>query len=173
MVRTKIKGLIMKYYKDIDNKPYVFEDNVTPEVIARVEQVHNTTLTEISQTDYEVLIAPTFKQLRSQKIAEIKSAFNQAVTSGFTCSNGITMNSNIDDIDKLQKGYDLAVKNGLAAMDIRDFNNITHTAIALSDVDTMLLELGNNYAGLLKHKWDLIDAVNAATTQAELDAVAW
>ncbi len=115
----------------------------------------------------------TFQELQQAKIGEIKSAFNQAVSAGYTCSNGITMNSNIDDIDKLQKGYDLSVKNGLSAMDIRDYNNATHTGIALSDVDTMLLELGNNYAALLKHKWDLVDAVNAATTQADLDAVVW
>ena len=163
----------MIYYKDTNNQLYAFEDNVTQEAISKVEATHNTTLSQISEEEYQQAIAPTFEQLQEQKIAEIKSAFNQVVTSGFTCSNGITMNSNIDDIDKLQKGYDLAVKNGLAAIDIRGFNNITHTAIALSDVDTMLLELGNNYAALLKHKWDLIDAANAAITQAELDAVAW
>ena len=114
-----------------------------------------------------------FEYLKNKKVEEIKSSFNQAVNAGYACSNGITMNSNIDDIDKLQKGYDLAIKNGLSTMDIRDYNNATHTGIALSDVDTMLLELGNNYAALLKHKWDLVDSVNAATTQADLDAITW
>lgn len=163
----------MKYYTDTNNNPYVFEDYITNKVIARVEQIHNTTLTEITQTDYETLIAPTFEQLQSQKISEIKSSFNQAVTAGFTCSNGIIMNSDINDIDKLQKGYDLYVKNGATAMDIRDFNNDTHTGIALADVDTMLLELGNNYATLLQKKWSLIDSVGVATTQAELDNIVW
>jgi len=35
----------MQYYKDTKNNPFVFEDNVTSEIIAKVEATHKTTLT--------------------------------------------------------------------------------------------------------------------------------
>jgi len=59
MGRTKIKEIIMIYYKDTNNEPYAFEDNVTAEIITKVEATHKTTLTKITLADYEAIIVPT------------------------------------------------------------------------------------------------------------------
>jgi len=98
----------MKYYKDTNNKPYVFEDDIfkelpkygnTPildkegnptgkykqigtyqkatEIIAKVEAIHNTTLTKITQAEYKALIAPTFAEITAGKKADIISKLNK------------------------------------------------------------------------------------------------
>ena len=68
----------MLYYKDTNNKPFVFEDNVTADIIAKVEATHNTTLTEITKEDYESLIAPTFTELQNRRLNELKIAYENA-----------------------------------------------------------------------------------------------
>ena len=163
----------MKYYIDTSNKPFVFEDNVTSEIIAKVEATHNTKLTEITLTDYEALTAPTFAELQIAKINEIKSAYQNQLKLGYICSNTINMDAEQDKVNTLKNGYDLAVKTNQATMDIRDYNNVVHTAIALADVDTMIIELGTNISTQLAKKWQLEAQVQPATTQAELDLIVW
>jgi len=163
----------MKYYKDTNNKPFVFEDNVTPEIIKRVENIHKTTLTEITQSEYEAMIAPTFEQVKEQKKSEIKTAFNNALKAGFVCSNGIKMDADINDISKLKAGFDLATTINATTLDVRDYDDITHYNLTLDEVNTMIVELGVNYQTLLKKKWDLEAQVNNAKTTAELEAIVW
>ena len=164
----------MKYYKSIDNKPFVFEDNVTPEIIAKVEATHNTTLTEITLADYQAMIAPTFEQLQDKKLGEIKKAFNDALLQGYTCpTSGITMDATIEKIGVLNSGYTLASTAGATTMNIRDYNNVVHNGVAIGDVKTMLLELGQNYQTQLSKKWSFEEQVKSATSQAQLDAIVW
>ena len=68
----------MLHYKDTNNNPFAFEDNVTPEIIAKVETTHKITLTKITLAEYKALIAPTFTQLRTAKKQEIYGAYNNA-----------------------------------------------------------------------------------------------
>ena len=163
----------MIYYKDTNNKPYAFENNVTPEIIAKVEATHNTTLTQITEAEHQQMIAPTFKQLQVKKISEIKQAFSNALQQGYLCSNLIKMDATMEAISMLNSGYTLASKAGATTMDIRDYNNVVHSGIALSDIQTMLLELGNNFQTQLQKKWDLEAQTNNATTQEDLDAIVW
>jgi len=149
----------MKYYKDTNNKPFVFEDNVTSEIIAKVEATHNTTLTEITLADYQAMIAPTLAELQSRKLGEIKKAFN--------------MDATIEKIGVLNSGYTLASTAGATTMDIRDYNNVVHSGIAIGDVKTILLELGQNYQVQLSKKWSLEERVKSAATQVDLDAIIW
>jgi len=68
----------MKYYKSTNNKPFVFEDNVTAEIIAKVEDTHNTTLAKITEAEYKTMIAPTFTELQTAKLSELYTAYNKA-----------------------------------------------------------------------------------------------
>lgn len=115
----------------------------------------------------------TFTQLQEAKIAEIKAAFSTAVSSGFTCTNTITMDADISDILALKAGYDLAIALGQTTMDITDYNNADHTSLAVADVFTMITELGVNYNTLRTKKNALRTQALAATTQAELEVVQW
>jgi len=67
----------MQYYKDTNNKPFVFEDNVTAEIIANVEAIHKTTLTKITEAQYKAIIAPTSAEIRAKKKAIIFSKLRE------------------------------------------------------------------------------------------------
>jgi hypothetical protein len=163
----------MIYYKDTNNQPFAFEDAATKEVIDRVEATHNTTLTKITKTEYENIIAPAFKEIQTQRLSYIKQSFNASLSQGYTCSNGVIMDADMSSISMLNSGYTLAVSAGATTMDIRDYNNVVHNVVAIADVKQMLLELGANFQAQLAKKWQLEEQVNAATTQAQLDAIVW
>ena len=113
------------------------------------------------------------EKVKQSKKQEATDLFNFALQSGFTCpTSGIEMDAKLDDIDKLQKGYDLEVKLSSSEMVVRDKNNVNHT-IALADVDTMLVELGINYKNLLGRLWSLKDVVDKATTVEEVKGIVW
>ena len=114
-----------------------------------------------------------FNEVKQAKIAEIKTAYQNQLKQGYICSNGINMDAEQDKVNLLKNGYDLAVKTNQTTMDIRDYDNVVHTGIALADVDTMLTELGVNISTQLAKKWQLEDQVQAATTQTELDLIVW
>ncbi|RME58184.1 hypothetical protein D6779_07075 [Candidatus Parcubacteria bacterium] len=83
------------------------------------------------------------------------------------------MNARLEDILKLKAGYDLAVKLNQTTMDIRDFNNATHTAVPIADVDVMIIELGTNYQTLWAKKNTLLDQVSKATSLAAVKKIVW
>ena len=86
----------MKYYKDTNNKPFVFEDNATAEIIAKVEATHNTTLTKITQAEYKALIAPTFTELQTAKQSQIKSDL-QSYLKSYTLADGTVIENSMQD----------------------------------------------------------------------------
>jgi len=164
----------MQYYKSTNNKPFAFEDNVTAEIIAKVEATHNTTLTKITLAQYKALIAPTFAELQSKKLSEVKQAFNTALSTGYTCpTSNITMDATIDKIGILSSGYTLANAAGATTMDIRDYNNVVHKGVAIADVQIMLVELGGNYQVQLAKKWALEDKVKVTKTKTALNKIVW
>ncbi len=125
---------------------------------------------EVAQADVSNAV---FKINQSAKINDIKQAFTTATKSGFTCTNGITMDADLTSIQTLKSGYDLSVKLGATTMDITDYNNIDHLALPIANVDTMLTELGVNYNTLRVKKNTLKKQAESAKTQAELDLIVW
>lgn len=104
---------------------------------------------------------------------EIKTAYEQAINSGFICSNGIVMDSEPLKVQMLKSGYELAVANGATTMDIRDFNNTVHKAVPIADVEVMIKELSNNIVSLLQKKWDLEAQIEVVTDEATLSTITW
>lgn len=159
----------MRYYKDTNNKPFVFEDNVTADIIKRVEKTHNTTLTEITKTDYEALIAPTFEELQASKIQEIYKAYN---------------NANQEDIDYMNTTFqaddysqDLIAKvlvtgsvpDGFFWLD-KNNNQVSMTYADLQGLSQAILV--RNQQNFVKYQ-DLKNKAKQATTKEELDAIRW
>jgi len=83
------------------------------------------------------------------------------------------MDATMQAVSTFSAGYNLAVAAGVNTMNIRDYNNVVHTGIATSDIQTMLIELGNNCQTQLDKKWMLESKVNEATTQTDLDKITW
>jgi len=92
----------MQYYKDTNNKPFVFEDNVTAEIIAKVEATHKTTLTKITEAEYKALIAPTFTQLQTAKEQSIKNDLQNYLKSYTLASGTVVKNSMQDQANNLK-----------------------------------------------------------------------
>ena len=107
------------------------------------------------------------------KEAELKNAFIQSLLSGFTCANGITMDASLGAITKLESGYNLAVRLAATTMDIRDFNNTTHTNTPIADVDAMITELGSNYLAQWTNKNTKIDLVKSKMKVSTVEKVKW
>jgi len=82
------------------------------------------------------------------KITLIKQEHEASLASHFTTTLGITMQATFESIQMLKAGYDLAVLLSQTTMDITDANNVEHVATPIADVNTILIELGTNYATL-------------------------
>lgn len=119
------------------------------------------------------VLVPILTKDKEEKILEIKKSFINQLSLGYTCSNGITMDTEQSKVDLMKSGYDLAIKLNQTVMNIRDYNNTLHIDIPLADVDVMITELGVNISTQLSKKWQLEDLVNNATTQADLDLIVW
>jgi len=55
------------------------------------------------------------------------------------------MDATYSAIQMLKSGYDLAILNKATSMTITDFNNKDHVSVPIATVNTMILELGNNF----------------------------
>ncbi len=113
-----------------------------------------------------------FDVAKSQKLAELAAWF--AWASGhahLTSSLGFEIDA--DEVANRDiEGLITAVEAGMLAepVSFMDFTNTVHP-VYLSDLKTMRLEVIANGQALYQQKWALRSAIEAATDQAELDAV--
>jgi len=110
---------------------------------------------------------------KDAKTQEIRNSFETSLFKGFTCTNGIKMDANLQSIQTLNAGYDLSVKLSNTTMDIRDFSNVTHTTVALVDVDTMIQELGTNWQTQWANKNTKIDLIAAKVKVSTVESITW
>jgi len=109
------------------------------------------------------------KQLKKRGIEQ---TFNNTLSQGYTCSNGIKMNSTDSDIRKLKDGYDLANALGSETMIVRDYNNENHE-LTLNEVFDMLKELGANYQTQLQKLWKLKDDIVNSNSIEDVENIRW
>lgn len=115
----------------------------------------------------------TLDQAKTSKTAEIGCSFNASLAAGFTCSNGITMDALADHISLLRMGYDLAQRSGATSMYVVDYYNRKIDNVPISEVDAMILELGENFKTLHEKKNNLRMLVITAQTIEEVNAITW
>ena len=123
--------------------------------------------------------ATFFGKKKEAKRAELKQAMADELALGYICpTSGIKMDATRDKSTKLDEGYRLAQRNGLASLNVRDYDNVTHPGATLADVDVMIRELGANYQTLLNKLWGLQDQLaaidpNSPTAEADIAAITW
>jgi len=159
----------MIYYKDTNNKPFVFEDNVTDEIITKVEATHNTTLTKITKEEFNVIKAPTFEQLQSKKLSEIKSSYlqaNQQDIAYMDTTFQADSKSQALIVSVLSAG---SVPDGFYWLDI-DNNQVSMSYADLQGLSGIILERSQSNFTKLQ---DLKKQVKDATTQDDLDSIVW
>ena len=115
------------------------------------------------------LAAEQFAAAVTRKMDEIRTTMDAALATGFTCTNGITMDATDEDARKLDAGSRLAARLGQAIMDVRDHHNVRHPGIPLDEVDTMVNDLGLNWLDKWNQKCYLQEAVTAIASRTELD----
>ena len=157
----------MKYYKDTNNNPFVFEDNVTAEIIAKVEATHKTTLTAITQAEYEVMIAPTLDQLKAIKIGELSQSYNTEVELDIAYMNTTfqaddksqDMLTGVLSVGSVPAGfYWVDVANNKVAMTYADLQGLAGSILTRSQINFDKLQT-------------LKAQVRAATNSSELDLI--
>ena len=106
------------------------------------------------------------------RIAVMKAAFNADVSAGFT-TNSILMDADEGHISRFKVGYDLAILESEATMDIIDFNNATQAAIDVADALTMIRALGVNARTKRFQLQARRTSINAAATVNDVNAINW
>jgi len=186
----------MKYYKDTNNNPFAFEDDIfldipildkdgkqtgtykkSTEIIANVEAKHSTTLTSISPTSYNALVAIPFSEYIARKVQEINTACSTEITSGFTSTaltGGRTYQS--QELDQLNLigvvtgGTDDYFKCAKTVSGKLVWSYEMHTVAQLKQV----LNDGKVHKQALLQKAGTLKAnVDLAKTQADLDLIVW
>jgi hypothetical protein len=125
---------------------------------------------------YDIQPLPATVLLERYKVdavERIRKDFEAALAAGYTCANGITMDAELEKVSMLKMGMELAQRNNQVNMYLVDYGNTLHPEIPVADVNTMLTELGINYATQHRKKNDLRTAIMAAESMAGLDAVIW
>ena len=146
-------------------RPHAAPDGTTPDGMRKARYVNDSWVDE----EAAGLAAEQFAVAVTRKMDEIRTAMDTALASGFTCTNGITMDATDEDARKLDAGSRLAARLGQATMDVRDHHNVRHPGIPLDDVDTMVNDLGLNWLEKWNQKCDLQEAVTAIAARTELD----
>jgi len=159
----------MKYYKDANNSPFEFEDNATDEIITKVEATHNTILTKITKEEFNIIKAPTFKQLQSKKLSEIKSSYLQANQQDIAYMDTTFQADNESQsliVSVLSAG---SVPDGFFWLDTTN-NQVSMTYEDLQGLSLAILAKGQ--INFVKYQ-DLKKQVKDATTQDDLDGIVW
>jgi hypothetical protein len=136
-----------------------------------------------------------FATMKANKATYIYDSFTEAFLKGYYCPTvGIKLDSRPSDlanmqmlllkftrsqvkIDKIvdptiQAGAQAQLDASIDALMIKDFNNEFHH-IDLVGLDNLIGDLIDYGLYLYQHKWALQDAVNNATTIAELNNIRW
>lgn len=159
----------MKYFVDNNNEHWVFEDDVEQEVFDNLEADNNITLTSITKAEHEELLTPSLENAKSAYIMQIAVAFEQATLAPVTV-DGVDYNGAYIDNGKYKAAYDYAELAGNNTVGFRDTDYVKHT-LTLAEAKAVLLAIGADYASKDEIQDDLIAQVNAATTNAEVDAI--
>jgi len=159
----------MKYYTDTNNEPYVFDDNVTAEVIAKVETIHKTTLTKITLTAYKKLIAPSFAELQTAKKQEIKTSYNLANEVDIAYM-GTIFQADKDSQDLIARNLSIgSVPNGFYWKD-KNNNKVAMTYVELQGLGSVIQTRSMGNYGKLS---TLKAQTKVAKKQADLDVIVW
>jgi hypothetical protein len=117
-------------------------------------------------------------QLKGSKISMITSAFEYSLVSRQTSytttglTPNITVNAASRDLDNAKELRDKMIEETIANLPFKCFDN-TYVLLTLADVKQLITEMRNYGFWLYQHKWELLAAVEAATTAEELEAIVW
>lgn len=114
---------------------------------------------------------PTFEELKEAKLADVKSAFQEASENahcmsslGFEIDANETANRDINGLIVVLEA------NGGGNVQFRAYDN-TFDTVTLDDLKQMRVDISLHGQNLYIRKWTLENAIDAATTKTELNAI--
>lgn len=104
----------------------------------------------------------------------IRHSFDRAPERGFTVAAGYRMDVKRDDIDNLTRLRDRLLETGTTSTttQIRDADNQFHT-LTVAQLTALVGELVDFGLGLFSKKWQREQAIDAATTVKDVEAIVW
>lgn len=125
--------------------------------------------------DWTKIITPEdkFQQAKQDKMRAIEAAFNEHVAGSFVCSLGWPMQFDKSDSLLMEGAIQLIEIGGGTTGYITDAENVSHYDVPVADMRAVKIEMLANFAEAHAKKQLLRQQVQAATTQAELDAIEW
>lgn len=119
----------------------------------------------------EVDLLATAKQVQKGRI---RAAFDRAPDAGCTVSSGFVMDCKRDDIDNLARLRDRMLETATTSttVQIRDKANQFHT-VTVGELATIVGEMVDFGLGLYERKWQLEQAIDAATSVEAVEAIVW
>lgn len=109
--------------------------------------------------------------LKTAKIAELSSAFEQRIKGSITTTQGYIMQFDTSDSLKMQGAITLMETSGQTEGYLTQANDETEYNVALATMKTVLVEMLDAYAQCHARKQELRAAINAAQTVEELNAI--
>lgn len=114
----------------------------------------------------------TLAELRKKKHDEMRQAFDAELAKGFIVTAGIKYDSDFDSVNKLDVLVKLADLAGLASVQVRDYDNITHD-LTVEEFRGHLVEIGRHVQAQFAKKNLLQDAARECPTAGDLDLIQW
>ena len=116
---------------------------------------------------------PTLEEARAAKLEEINAAFERAGAAGHvTSSLGFEIDANERANRDTEGLITVLSATGAAGTLFCDYNNVMRE-VTLDDLKTIRLEIIAHGQALYAKKWLLREAVNAAQSVEEIQAVVW
>jgi len=109
---------------------------------------------------------------QNKKRVEIRTAFNNASTSNVTDNNGVDWDGGFESAIKLDAAKRLAETAQQTTVTLYDNSNTPHN-LSIADTTGVVLLVANAYQIELAKRNDLYSQIDAASTQSELDLIAW
>jgi len=109
-------------------------------------------------------------EAQEAKLDEIRTAFQAAADLPFTDVNGITWNGGYDSAMRMDAAKRMAQLNSAMDVTFYDINNAAHTLL-IADAESVVLAIGADYQTKFAAKQGFMLQVDAAASQADLDAI--
>lgn len=140
---------------------------------AKVKRFADAWEAEKSRLEAEANRPPTLDEARAAKLMEISAAFERAGSTAHVMSSlGFEIDANERANRDTEGLITVFTATGAAGTMFCDYNNVMRE-VTLEQLKTIRLEIIAHGQALYAKKWVLREAVNAAQTVADIQAVVW
>ena len=159
----------MKYFKDENDQVWAFEDDVPEDVIDSAATDFGLTFASITEQEFQDTTAPGLSDSKVNKIQEIEDAFAIVEAQPVAALGEDWIGGYMSGM-KYKAAYDLAELASQTEVGFKDVHGTKHT-LSFVDAQTVLLAIGADYLTKDAVRDGFVAQVNAAVSQAELDAI--